>query len=503
MIASRWTPRLCTAALMLAAALAPAAHAESAFPRYPALEPVVAFWTDIFGRYSTQDSVIHPADYPQVVLEVLHFPEDISNAMRRDREEAAKRQMKVALMRVHHHRKQPAALSAADRALFARFQGITGDQRFLRAAESLRAQRGIKERTGKALEIAGQYLPHMETTFERYALPLKLTRLPLLESSFNVEAYSKVGAAGLWQFMPSSARIYMRLDEVIDDRRDPWTSTDGAARHLRDDYAMLGSWPLALTAYNHGRNGVARGLAAVNGHDLMDLIDRYQHPRFGFASRNFYAEFLAVADIEADRSRFFPQLAVQTPLDFDEVSVEHFVPFSTLAKLVGTDEAGLRRLNPGYSDAVQRGQLWVPKGHTLRVPAGQAATFRQRYVSLPSHQRADRQKTYFRYHTVRSGEALGPIAKRYGVTVQAIARTNRIANVSRIRVGQKLKIPPADGQAPAGLRKVNLKVHTVQSGQTLSGIARRYGVSVTALSRHNALDDRHLIRPGQKLRIPG
>jgi membrane-bound lytic murein transglycosylase D len=502
MIASRRSLSLCSAALMLSAVCSFTARADEAFPRYPALEPVVAFWTDVFGRYSTQDSIVHAAEYPQVVLEVLHFPEDLPATVRRDREEAAKRKMKAALLRVHQHRQVPARLSGADRALFDRFQGIPGDDRFRKAADTLRAQRGIKERTGKALEIAGQYLPTMENTFRRYALPLKLTRLPLLESSFNVEAYSKVGAAGLWQFMPSSARIYMRLDDVIDDRRDPWTSTDGAARHLRDDYAMLGSWPLALTAYNHGRNGVARGLQAVKGVSLMDLIERYEHPRFGFASRNFYAEFLAVADIEAERARFFPDLQPRAPLAFDEVEVSHFVPFATLASLGGTDTQTLRQLNPAYSEAVYRGQLWVPKGHRLRLPAGTSPQFQQQYAMLSSDQRADRQRAYYRYHTVRKGEALGPIARRYGVTLSAVARTNNIADVSRIRIGQKLKIPPQAG-APSGLRKVSLRIHTVRSGQTLSAIARRYGVTVSALARQNNLDDRHMIHPGQRLKIPG
>lgn len=498
----RWRRYFCTGVTFGLLTITSPSIAQDDFPRYPSLEPAVAFWTDVFGRYAVHDSIIHPAAFPQVVLEVLHFSEGVPVQVRRAREEAAKKRLRESLLRLSRFDGAPDALKPSDRALYDRFNGISSADRFRIAADSLRAQRGIKERTRAALTTAGQYLPAMETTFSRYSLPLKLTRLPLLESSFDVSAYSKVGAAGLWQFMPASARIYMRLDEVVDDRRDPWTSTDGAARHLRDDYALLGNWPLALTAYNHGRNGIARGLERVGGSTLIDLIERYDNRRFGFASKNFYAEFLAVTDIERNREQFFPGLEVATPVRFDEVQVDAFVPFSALATASGTDEATLRRLNPAYSEAVYRGKLWVPNGHRIRIPSGQSERFHARYVSLPAAHRADRQREYYRHHRIRKGEALGTIARRYGVDLRTLQSVNGIADASRIRAGQTLKIPPRDSVS-ASLRKVQLRVHTVRSGQTLSAIARRYDVSVRELARHNRLDDKHLIRPGQRLKIPG
>src|SRR5687767_10658735 len=111
-------------------------------------------------------------------------------------------------------------------------------------------------------------MPKMEAVFRDMGLPVELTRLPFIESSFNVKAYSHVGAAGIWQVMPSSARLYMRLNDTVDDRRDPWFSTEAAARHLADDYRLLKSWPLAITAYNFGRNGMARAAATVGSRDI-------------------------------------------------------------------------------------------------------------------------------------------------------------------------------------------------------------------------------------------
>jgi membrane-bound lytic murein transglycosylase D len=476
---------------------------EEPFPRYPELAPKVAFWTDIFARYSLHDSVIHPAAYPHVVLDVLHFDPELSPAQRHRQEEASKRAHRQALQRLQAAR-DPATLSPADRALYDRFQGIADARRFEKAAQSLRAQRGVKERTEQALAVSGAYLPSMEATFRQYALPIELTRLPIVESSFNIDAYSKSSAAGLWQFIPSSARIYMRLDEAVDERRDPWRSTDAAARHLRDDYALLGSWPLALTAYNHGRNGVARGLAEVKGKTLVDLIERYDHPRFGFASRNFYAEFLAAKDIEAEAQRYFPALVRQQPQPYAEIELSDYLPFPSVVAMSGLDREQFRRLNPALSEAVIRGQLWVPKGQRIRLPESQAPAFKRAYARLPAAERHREQRPYWRVHRVQRGDVLGRIARRYGVSVKAIQQANQLRQAGHIRIGQTLKIPPGNGVAGGpGLRKVVLRVHTVRAGETLSAIARKHRVGVRAIAQLNQLGDRHLIKPGQKLKIPG
>src|SRR5262245_20063059 len=133
----------------------------------------------------------------------------------------------------------------------------------------------------------------METIFEREGLPVALTRLPLVESCFNVRAYSKVGAAGIWQFMPSTGRYYLRIDNAVDERRDPVTATVAAATHLKGNYEVLHSWPLAITAYNYCRAGMANAVSTVGSSDIVDIIQHYHGPAFKFASRNFYAEFLA------------------------------------------------------------------------------------------------------------------------------------------------------------------------------------------------------------------
>lgn len=485
--------------IVLLGLIAPVQASAETFPRYPSLEPAVAFWTAVFGRQSEHTTVIHVAANPGVVLQRLDFEPGLDNTVRRNRERAALAEMQQQLQALHRALQTGKTLSAVEQGLLARFDNASPAQ-IAAAAKDLRTQRGVRERTERAMQVSGRYMPMMEETFTRHALPVQLTRLPFVESSFNIEAYSKVGAAGLWQFMPGTARRYLRLDDARDDRRDPWLSTDGAARHLRDDYALLGNWPLAVTAYNHGRYGLKRGLEQTGGKTLVDLIDRYEHRNFGFASKNFYAEFLAVKDIEADRTRYFPNITRSAPVEFVEITLGDYVPYSALKRLGNVDEALFVALNPGFTPAVRSDQLWVPKGSTIRVPVQQAPTFSAHYDALPDGLRHAAQREYWRHYKVPTGRALSQIARQHGVTVAAIQSANNLRNPNQIRAGQTLRIPPAAGRYVVASARNS--VHVVRSGQTLTGIARQHGVSIQAIVAANTLANRHQLRPGQKLTIP-
>lgn len=506
------------------------------FPRYESLQPKVAFWTRVFSQYSENQSAIHTIQYPDKVFEVLDFRDDALRLdkfalarLKSEEETRAKAHWNRVLEEVDALRETPERLDEEQRRVWQLYADVPDERRFRDAVGTLRAQRGLKERTALALETSGKYLPAMEGIFDGYRLPIQLTRLPLVESSFNVDAYSKVGAAGLWQFMPSSAKIYMRLDEVVDDRRDPWTSTDAAARHLRDDYDALGSWPLAITAYNHGRGGIARGLRETGGSTLPDLIARYNAKSFGFASQNFYAEFLAAADVEREWKRHFGEIQRNEPLRFDTVETQHYVPYETLRRLCDADDEVFRRLNPAYRPEVIEGKLYVPPGHLIRVPAGHASAFSVGYARLGSSERFDAQRSYFLLHKVGKGDSIGKLARQYGVSAAAIRSANGLKK-DTIRAGQVIKIPPhqearpgpvvvavgeskpmltraqtaaveAERVAAAAPAKARLRLHRVRSGQTLSSIAKRYSISVTALRAANDLEGNHL-SVGQKLRIP-
>lgn len=509
----------------------PLAHERELFPRPAALKGNIAFWRKVFAEYSENQSVIHDLRKPERVYAVLDFRDEaktlgrvqLSN-LKSAEEVRAKKRVEAALRRAVAQRDNPESLDDEARKLAALFAGDRGGLR--EAADNVRSQRGLRERTGEAMAISGQYLPEMERTFANEGLPRMLTRLPFVESSFNVEAYSKVAAAGLWQFMPDSARMYMRFNHVSDDRRDPWTSTQAAAEHLRDDYRVLQDWPLAVTAYNYGRGGLARALKETGGNSLDDLLANYNNKRFGFASRNFYSEFLAAADVERDWREHFGDIQRRVPLSFETVTVERYTPYRTLVRLAGGDDAAFARLNPGYRAEVVNGKLYVPAGDRIRVPVGRASAFRAGYQQLASNETYGQQREIYLAYKVGKGDTLGGIAKRYGVSQQTLIAVNGLKK-GRIRAGQTLKVPNdrdfatstlvakteskpavakrheiAMGSTGSKKAKLATKVHKVKSGQSLSVIAERYDTTVRHLLELNDLKDASRIRAGMKLKVP-
>ncbi len=506
---------------------APATETDKLFPRYVQLEPKVQFWKQVFGGYSQLQSVVHSSAVPYKVLRVLDFRgqaatmSDIQlDNYRRKAERDARDDMERLIAAVHAKRNAPQSMNAEERRIFELFKDQRGDNRFAQLRGTIRTQRGIKERTEQALQVSERYLPYMEQIFAGYGLPKQLTRLPIVESSFNVEAYSRSHAAGVWQFIPTSAKIYMRLDEVVDDRRDPWTSTDAAARHLRDDYKLLQDWPLAVTAYNHGRYGISRGLKAIDGKSLVDLIERGNHSRWGFAGKNYYAEFLAAIELEREWRARKDRPSGLNPIEFEVVETRHYVPYETLRRLSGGDDNLFRKLNPAYRPEVIDGKLYVPPGHLIRVPAGTARNFEVAYARLGANERFDRQRVFFLLHKVAQGETLGRIAQQYRTSVAQLQKANNLNN-HMIRIGQVLKVPPREEPRPgpisvavgeskpaltraqtiAARSEADGAVHIVGKGDTLSSIARRYNVSQDALRSANKLDSA-LIRVGQRLDIP-
>ncbi|MBX6421359.1 MAG: LysM peptidoglycan-binding domain-containing protein [Nevskia sp.] len=519
-----------TAAPPASAAAAASADSVAAddprFPHLAVLAPQVAFWTRVFAEYSENQSVVHSTEDVRKIYTVLDFRSQAATldapaleALRQREEKRARARIDELLARVDALKNTPQKMDAEERRVYQMYADSDDPQRFRRAIGTFRVQRGLRERTERALITAGRYWPAMERIFAAYGLPTRLTRLPLVESSFDLDAYSKVGAAGLWQFIPSSARLYMRLDEIADQRRDPWFSTDAAARHLRDDYDALQDWPLAITAYNYGRGGLRRALEKIGGHSLADLLERYDDPRFGFASRNFYAEFLAACDVARDAKKYFGPLPQETPLSFETVETRDYVPYATLRRLSGADPGTFRELNPSFSEAVVDGRLYVPPGQLIRVPADAAEQFKQAYLALGDDQRFDRQRAYYVAYRVERGDSLGKLARRYGVSVAAIQAANDLKQATRLRAGQTIKIPPREAPVLAhaepasphamkvaarasGANPAAVRLHRVRPGQTLSEIAERYRTTVHRLRELNHLEDADFLRVGSLLKIP-
>jgi membrane-bound lytic murein transglycosylase D len=209
----------------------------------------------------------------------------------------------------------------------------------------------------------------MEQIFREEGLPVELTRLPFVESSFNIRARSKVGASGIWQFMRSTGRHFLRINDAVDERNDPILATEAAAKLLKVNYESLKAWPLAVTAYNHGRQGMMRAVRRVGSDELDDVIGGYRARSFGFASSNFFACLLAAIEVERDAEKYFGKVERDAPLEFYEVRLPDSIRLTDLGKFMSLPIGAVAALNPGLSERVLAGRHAIPAGYRLRMPA--------------------------------------------------------------------------------------------------------------------------------------
>jgi membrane-bound lytic murein transglycosylase D len=445
----------------------PAPPASRHFPRPASMEPQVRFWGAIFADYSTHQVLLHDALRLDKIYKVLDFRRHLEEGLSESEVERLQRietdleleRLRATLLRLHGLGPDTGALTADERALYDLFGDDPSPDRFLAAADEkrLRSQRGLRERFGEGIRVSRRYLPEMERIFRDEGLPVELTRLPLIESCFNLRANSKVGAAGVWQFMPATGRLFMRVDHLVDERRDPIHSTRAAAAYLSRLHDRLESWPLAITAYNHGPDGIVRAVRETGTTDIARIVRDYRGPSFGFASRNFYAEFLAALDVERDYGRHFDHLPVEPPLRARERRLDRPIGIEVAARMAGTKKDELASLNPALSALVLSGRRPIPRGYRLRVPAGGSDGFETRLAEFAAEAevtrvaapavasrkvaRAKRARPAVLTHRVRRGQTLSHIAKQHKVSVATLRSTNRIRKAERLRPGQLLKIP--------------------------------------------------------------
>ncbi len=486
----------------------------SDFPRSPDLAEKVEFWKHVFSTYSSNQLLIHDTTHPSWVYSILDFEREAATLskeeLRRvmDRAERAEiDRIRATLERLHRH-PDATQLTVEEMRIRSLLKSDPRPDRYRRAAgkDRLRSQRGIRERFLLGVQRSARYLGRMESIFRAEGLPVELTRLPLVESSFNTHAYSRVGAAGMWQFMPRTGRLFLKIDGAVDERLDPFAATRAAAKFLKQNYERLGTWPLAITAYNHGPAGMARAVRELGTTDIDAIIDHYEGRTFGFASRNFYAEFLAAVDVHVDYRSHFGDVQLEPEVASEEVRLGHYVALRSIRQCAGGDLATLKILNPAIRPAALKGTRWLPTGYRVRLPRGKASRFRDCYAALPASAKLARHPVTERRHRVRRGETLSTIARRYKASVSTLRRYNRLKNRNMIRIGQVLKIPGGGAAAPTKTssrsKKSSTHVHRVRNGQTLAQIARHYGSSIERIRKANGLRDANHIRAGQALRIP-
>ena len=292
-------------ASVLLAPIAPAPASEPEvtnphFPKPPALSANVEFWKRIYTEFGVGDFVLHDRDNLAMIYDVVHVGGTTNEYRAADAATPEIRRLRAKYEGILTSLAQgvaPEDLGSEGRWVAQAWGCPCAPDVLLRAASNIRAQQGLRERVEEGLQRARALMPQILSILRRHNVPQELAALPLVESSFNPHARSKAGAVGLWQFITSTGKRYLNITRRRDDRRDPIRATDAAARLLKHDYEALGSWPLALLAYNHGREGILAAKVTLGSSAVDEIIVRYNGPRFGFASRNFYPEFLAALDV--------------------------------------------------------------------------------------------------------------------------------------------------------------------------------------------------------------
>jgi len=421
------------------------------FPHYRVIKNNVIFWQKIYSSYSVNDAVIHDSDDLSRIYEVIHLlnPE-LPGARRFNRkiQQATRDKYSKLLNKISHTK---TASTAEEKRVAAFFQGPKRFSEMAKAARSVRSQTGLKEQFLAGVVTSTKYIAKMKKIFRSYNLPEDLAYLPHVESSFNVKAYSKFGAAGMWQFTRETGKRYLTINYILDERLDPISATHAAAKYLKNSHDILDSWPLAITSYNYGTSGTLRAVKEKGTYEK--IVTGYNKGHFKFASRNFYSEFLAALNVakKLENSRKIKRYPVHRVRYF---RLPGYIHISRIESHFNLSRAEIKDLNPALRPPIFRGEKLLPEGYSLRLPASKPN--RRVKGSVPASFYAENQKRS-RFHRVKNGETIGSIANLHGVSIRDLNKANNLDQYATIYIRQKLRIPVGPTPTSGGSTVLQLK----------------------------------------------
>ncbi len=488
---------------------------DASFPCAPELKRRVDFWVMVFREWHTGQLIFHDTKHPERAYKVIDTGASCRRRnepreVRRARQSIRSQLLTVAGKLDRGERK----FTDGERHLLGLFPGEKAAE-VRAAADNIRCQQGNRDRFAKALQRAGAYHDMIAKALREAGLPEDIVYLPFVESAYNPDAYSRVGAAGLWQIMPRTARtLGLEVSATLDERMDPEAATRAATRYFTRSTAVMTEAaravdpavragelnPFIITSYNYGIAGMKRAIRQV-GPDYMRVLERYRSRAFRTAVRNFYASFLAARYVARNAPRYFGEVRRAPPLRYDTVVLQRPTSVQRIEDVfgVGTDE--LKALNRAWTRYVWKGWRFVPEGYPLRLPPRTGGWVAQaaRLESLPAQEEDWAGKTYH----VRKGDTACGIAAAFRVRCRELIDANALGGGAFIRVGQKLVIPVRAGAAGSTRVAGGATRYRVRAGDTACGIAKDFGVECAQLVRANRLGKSALIRVGQSLTIPG
>ena len=483
------------------------------FPVPDEIQGNVNFWRNVYAHWSRRQVAFHDNEYMDVIFEVANLPGPVQGGYTASQKRLVKAKTAEYRSRLRSLEQKVSAgmsLTSSEQALFDKYGDAGGRRALYGAHDRVRSQRGLRERFRSGLETSGRYDQAFRQIMRSRNVPEDLAYLPHVESSFQAHARSSAGAAGMWQFTRGTGRLYMTVNNTIDDRLDPVIAADGASRYLRDAHQKLDSWPLAITSYNHGQGGMLNA-KRLYGDDIGRIVRHYKGKRFKFASRNFYSEFIAAREVASHPDRYFPEgVRFQKPVAEDRITLRYPMPGEHIARHYGVSVQRLNDMNRHWLKRARNGAnlpsgsiAWLPQGTTSRV-ASQPPPVHSWVARTASV--TPKAKPVVRANPKQEAIVSKAQAKRN--TVVAKAQPKLKAVVAKTQPKSKPN-PIAKKAEPKAIiartepaNKKQAKHHVVQPDETLYRVAQRYELSVPRLRELNKMKpDDNTIRVGQRLRV--
>jgi membrane-bound lytic murein transglycosylase D len=361
---------------------------------------------------------------------------------------------------------------------------------------------------GKWLSRSERYIPMMKEVLREKSLPEDLVYLAMIESGFSPNAYSRANAVGPWQFIAGTGKRYsLRIDQWIDERRDPLKSTVAAAMYLKQLYSLFNKdWYLAAAGYNAGENKILRAIDMYNSNDFWELAEGSYLKR---ETKDYVPKLLAAAIIAKDPAKYgFADIAYLPPIELDTVNIPSRTDLDLVARLTGVSYETIRELNPELTKGCTPPNY---PNYELKLPKGKKDLFLLSYEKIPKEERFVERVVYTRYRA-RKGDTIASIARRFGVEPAIVAAVNSLSLKRRQKLrGKILSIPhnpvctPAvvaqSVSAPEKKKTVKhaVRYYTVKRGDTLSSLARRFNVTTKVIAGWNNLNLTGVLMPGKKI----
>ncbi len=497
------------------------------FPCPKELERRIDFWIQVFKGWDSKTAIFHDPEVPERVYSVVRTGDGCSRRVAKKIKKERKK-IKTGLYNAAAKVESGASLNSGDVFHFSKLFPSGNPSQMRRAAENIRCQSGVKDSFLAGLQRFNRYSYLVDTVMQQYGLPPEIRYLPFVESSYNPAAYSKAGAAGMWQIMPRTARtLGLELDATLDERLDPEAATRAAARYLvksRNSLTELARSidpnitdqeinPFVITSYNYGLNGMRRAIRAV-GPDYLSVLQNYKSPKFQIAVKNFYSSFLAARHVTINAQKYFENITKEEKIVYQAVVLKNAASVVRIKSVFSVSESELKLLNLGLTRFIWHGWRMIPAGYQLKLPhrSDGYKTAIAKLESLAPETVAPGSDNY----VVRKGDTACGISRALKVNCRELININRLGKKAVIRVGQKLVIPrqlvvvsntSSNTQRQSDTlivsRSPNELTYRVKRGDTACAIAEKLNVNCRLLISVNQLGRKANIYIGQKLIVPG